>query len=76
MDWRDLRAFQERPLQKATWGCRDGMDSGEIEEIKSIGVDDGLVLGCKGEGSIQDDGRFWLVHLSERWAKLHGEGWV
>lgn len=23
-------------------------------------------MGCQGE----DDGRFWLVHMGERWAKL------
>lgn len=27
-------------------------------------------MGCKGEGKVQNDGRFWLVHLGKRWAKL------
>lgn len=27
-------------------------------------------MGCKGEGKVQNDGRFWLTHLGKRWTKL------
>lgn len=42
MDCRD-----QELLQEATWGYRQGTDSGENKEIKSTGVDERLITGVR-----------------------------
>lgn len=38
------RAFWKRLLWEATWGCRDGTGSGEMQDTKSARADEGLVM--------------------------------